>query len=77
MIWTDILAEMEKVPPSTVTKEDALEALKIGVILAPTMCAFGHEVARSVFVKLAAITVRGIELIDAEMEAEADDEIPF
>ncbi len=76
-IWDDIQAETVNVPTRLLSKEEVIEVMNLGVLLVPTMCVFGQEATRLILVKLAAVAVHGIEIIDAEIEADADDEIPF
>ncbi len=73
-IWNDICDEMTALPGHVYTTEAVLEVLEMGVALAPITCILDATTTRLYFIKLAAAAVRGIELIDAEIEAEADDD---
>ena len=82
-IWDDIRQGMESLPVNISTANDVVEVLEIGIDLAPITCNFDAATTRASFVKFAAVAAHGIELMDAEINAEAeaaqeaDDEIPF
>ena len=82
-IWDDICATQQEIPKGLNTDMDVLTAVQMGLTLYPIIT-LGHPAARREFlVKMVATLVHGIELVDAEIEAEAeaaqeaDDAIPF
>ncbi len=76
-IWTDIEIAQQKMPKGIATIEEILEAAELGIALFPIISAEGPAAKREFFVRLIAIIVRAIKLMDDEIDVEADDEIPF
>ena len=68
-IFDEIREEMKGLPESTTTVDDVHMGLEIAQALTPMLRALGLEGNRHIFMKLAAIAVRGLELVDAEIEA--------
>ena len=82
-LWDDICAVQQEIPTSFNTIEQVLSAVQMGLTLFPIVGVDGAAARRGFLVKIAATLVHGIELMDAEIDAEAeaaqeaDDEIPF
>ena len=71
-IWDDICAEQQEMPRPLGTEWDVLHAIHVGITLFPIIRVDGLAARREFFVKLAATIVYGIELVDAEIKATAD-----
>ena len=82
-IWDDICAMQLEIPKGLNTDMDVLIAVQMGITLYPIIGIAGPAARREFLVKTAATLIHGIELVDAEIEAdaeaaqEADDAIPF
>ena len=76
-IFDEIREDMKDIPEHTTTVDDVFLGIEIAHALTPVLRARGIEGDRQIFLKLAAIAIYGLEFVDAEIEAEADDEISF
>ena len=71
-IWDDICAEQQEMPKDFDTVVDVLRAIHLAITLFPIIGVAGLVAKREFLVKMAATMVHGIELMDAEIEATAD-----
>ena len=82
-LWDEICAVQQEIPMSFNTIEQVLSGVQMGLTLFPIVGIEGAAARRRFLVKITATLVHGIELMDAEIEAdaeaaqEADDAIPF
>ncbi len=72
-IWDDIEAAKQTMPEGLFTVEDTLRAVSLGLVLSPIIFTKGTAATREFLVKTAATLVHAIEIVDAEIEAEADE----
>ena len=73
-VYDDIDLYVTEMPPGIDDVEIMLMAITGGITLFPLIRVEGRAAARDFLVKLAATLVHGIELMDAEIEAEAAQE---
>ena len=72
-LWDEICAVQQEMPEDRYTIEQVFSAVHMGIILYPIIGVEGAAARRKFLVKMAATLVHGIELIDAEIEAEGEE----
>ena len=69
-IFDEIRADMKGLPAAATTIDDVFLGIEIAAALTPVLRASGIEGDRHAFLKFASIAMRGLELVDAKIEAE-------
>ena len=71
-IFDEIRADMKNLPEFATTIDDVFMGIEIAAALTPVLRASGIEGDRHAFLQLASIAMRGLELVDAEIRADAE-----